>query len=591
MVMDDALNSSDDDRPASGSLIRDHWPVAALVALVFAAYFLRLTALPVCGEESRWAGAAREMIATGDWVTPRQQGTLFPERPPLGSWAMALVGLVRGRVDLVAIRLPTVLATLAMTLGIFAYARCWLSRTGSLAAAVAYATFGQVLQIGRLGESEALFTLFVGGALLAWHAGYMRRRNPVLVWCVGYALAALGALVKGPQAPVYFAAACTAFLVVKRDWRWLLGWGHAAGLACFAAIVGAWFVPFALGHWTAIDDIWAGLAQDRFTLDGLAKHVASYPLETFGCLLPWSPLLFVLAVPRVFRAVLAQRPQIVFLLVALAVTYPTVWLAAGARGRYYMPLYPLVAVLVGLAVEYCTSAAARPLGRAYWKHFQRGLAITVGVIGAGVVAGSLVAWDPLAKAAQPPTFLWLWIPGVSAASGLLVWCSRGLQSWRPQVAVLALGGFLALAASGVMINARLRGANNIDPRLAAIKQQLPAGQLVSLGRVYHRFAYSYETPIEQIPWPETAGQLPPGVEYFCFDRRPTDTAEARSTSDGRLSSTTSGTLPFEWEEVAEIACDPVHRDVPSRTVVIGRVRRQPSRETLLARPAARTTLR
>ncbi len=30
------------------------------------------------------------------------------------------------------------------------------------------------MQLGRLGESEALFTLFVGGSLLVWHAGYLQ---------------------------------------------------------------------------------------------------------------------------------------------------------------------------------------------------------------------------------------------------------------------------------------------------------------------------------------------------------------------------------------------------------------------------------
>ena len=87
-----------------------------------------------------------------------------------------------------------------------------------------------------------------------------------LTWSLGYSLAALGALAKGLQAPVYFVAASTCFWRCERDWRWLFGWGHLAGLACFAAIVGAWLVPFARDGWHAVDDIWAGLAQDRFTL-------------------------------------------------------------------------------------------------------------------------------------------------------------------------------------------------------------------------------------------------------------------------------------------------------------------------------------
>ena len=61
---------------------------------------------------------------------------------------------------------------------IYAYGRIFLTRRGALCAALAYATLGQVLQIGRLGESEALFSLLLASALLAWHAGYIRAWPP-----------------------------------------------------------------------------------------------------------------------------------------------------------------------------------------------------------------------------------------------------------------------------------------------------------------------------------------------------------------------------------------------------------------------------
>ena len=550
-----------------------HWEVAVLVLIVLGVYFTRISAAPVCGEESRWANAAREMITSGDWVVPRQQGTIFPERPPLGSWAMAAVGLVSGDVDLVAVRLPSALATLAIVLIIYFYAGLWMSRHAAFAAAASYATFGQVMQIGRLGESEALFTLFVGGSLLLWHACYLTQRSPQLAWTLGYSLAALGALVKGPQAPIYFVSVSCIFLIVQRDWRWLVCRAHLLGIVTFAALVGAWFVPFALNNWHAVDDIWAGLAQDRFTLDGLLKHVASYPIETFGCLLPWSPLLLGFLNPRVRRQIWSERPAMKFLVVALLVTYPSVWFAAGARGRYYMPLYPCLAVLIGLMIEHCTAKLASHGDRMFWRHFQRVSAITMGVVGSAIVVASSVPWQPLAQLSQSATFLWLWVPGVALAAGAMVWASRSESLPRPQIAVMTFCAFLALAHAGLLINLRLRGANDLEPTVAELKDRVVRGELVSLGRVYHRFAFVYDEPIRQVDWPLEAGDVPDDVEYFCFDRRPGDTPESRSGSDGRVPTSTPGTLPFAWEEVAEIPCDPVQRDVHNRSVVIGRRRR------------------
>src|SRR5579871_5349178 len=73
---------------------------ALLLALVVAAFFSRMTALSVRGEESRRGLIAREMLESGDWIVPRCQGVPLFSRPPLQNWLIALVAGVRGHVDL-----------------------------------------------------------------------------------------------------------------------------------------------------------------------------------------------------------------------------------------------------------------------------------------------------------------------------------------------------------------------------------------------------------------------------------------------------------------------------------------------------------
>ena len=302
--------------------------------------------------------AAREMLATGDWIVPRQQGRVFPERPPMTMWTIAAAGWMRGEVDAIAIRLPSVVGVVLTSLLIYGYTRALISQFAALAAALVYATFGQVLQIGRLGESESLFTLFLSASLLGWHLGYMRGWRPVAAWSLGFGFAALAALIKGPQAPVYFVAITAVYLALRRDWRWMFNWQYLAGGLVFVGIVAAWQIPFYLAtDWPTVVATWSGLAADRLYLGGLVKHFVTYPLETFACLLPWSPLLVALAkretrdAPRRCHGRLRRSCS-----VAVLVAYPTVWLAAGARGRYFMPLYPLVAVLIGIVIERCSTA-------------------------------------------------------------------------------------------------------------------------------------------------------------------------------------------------------------------------------------------
>ena len=153
-----------------------------VMLIVLAIYGSRLNVQSLMGEETRWATGAREMLATGDWIVPRQQGRVFPERPPMTMWAMAVTGWLRGDVDPIAIRLPSVIAVVLTSLLVYGYTRAFASTIAATVAAIAYATMGQVLQIGRQGESEALFALLVGASLLIWHLGYLRGWRPVVVW-------------------------------------------------------------------------------------------------------------------------------------------------------------------------------------------------------------------------------------------------------------------------------------------------------------------------------------------------------------------------------------------------------------------------
>src|SRR3989304_4188384 len=79
--------------------------VALVAVFVATIYGARLGRLPIVGEESRWATGAREMLSTGDWIVPRQQGQVFPERPPMTMWAIAVAGRLRGGVGPLPVRL------------------------------------------------------------------------------------------------------------------------------------------------------------------------------------------------------------------------------------------------------------------------------------------------------------------------------------------------------------------------------------------------------------------------------------------------------------------------------------------------------
>ena len=68
-------------------------------------------------DEGRYAEIPREMVASGDWITPRLQGFKYFEKPALQYWLTAATYTVFGVSNMTA-RLTTVVAGFACILWI-----------------------------------------------------------------------------------------------------------------------------------------------------------------------------------------------------------------------------------------------------------------------------------------------------------------------------------------------------------------------------------------------------------------------------------------------------------------------------------------
>lgn len=548
----------------------------ALLALVAAIYFSRVTQLTIRGEESRRARVACEMLETGDWIVPREQGRVFADRPPLANWTIAASMWTLGSYGALAVRLPTILATLLTTLLVYGYSRTFLSAAGALAAGAAYATFGQILQLGFLAETEATLTLLVGASLLVWHWGYSRRWPTGAVWVCGYALAGLAALTKGPQGPVYFLATTWLYLALRKDWRFLFSPWQLAGLTSAAALVAAWQIP--LMRSVSVEDalkIWGHHATARFDYSQVgmvARHLFEFPLEILGCLLPWSIWLAVFLRRRGRQAQPSASDNLLFLSLAIGVAFPTCWLAPQARGRYFMPLYPCFAPLVGLAIERAMLAACTDGLRQFWRRFQIGVAATALAAAAGVGLATCLGRS-VSPLAQPVGFAIVY--GVACLLiCALAWQARDVAAsdWRAPGAILATTAFLGLTYSGVFTNVLIGVSEDTASRVAALKKTIPPGeQLVSLGWAHHSFMYHYGQPVPRLDLPDVEGAT--GTEEGTVHTSATD----RSTAEDftwfcfhRMRGQKMLELPFDWEPVAEISCDRNHHVEPKEKMVVGR---------------------
>lgn len=585
------------DSTRSGRRRRIALEVLALVALVGLSHFTRLGDLPLLGEEGRRGRSAINMIETGDWIVVRNQDVVFPDRPPMTNWLIAGAGLARGAVDLVAIRLPSSLAVLLTALLLYGYCRRLGSSFEALAAAAVYVTCGQVLQLGRLGESEAVFVLFVAAALLLWHLGFALGWPPTLAWSLGYALTALAALTKGLQAPVYFVGATAAFLLWNRRWRWLFGWGQWIGAGVFLAIVLAWQIPYYLAtDWPSVVGTWFAVVGPRLAPSNLLAHLATFPLEILASLLPWSPVLLLAASPAVRAGLRAsdlpeRGSRVTFLVAAIAVTFPTVWLSAGAKPRYYMPLYPLIAISIAMILVCCVAGHGRtdlertPPAARLWRRWLTAADLVVFLLLALVALAHVLPETSLGD--LRPSGGWLvaiLLAGVAAIGATRFARSRP-GSRSAAAAVLLVAAFVAMFHGGSVVTQLVARRQDPGPAVASLRARLPGTpELVSFGPIHTKFLYYWGDLVPETPWPRTLADLPPDVEYFSFDRRPWHTEESRLVTRGMEEWTTPGALPFVWEELGVVDCGRKPMDPPDAEVVVGRVVRDAEGRPVPASP-------
>lgn len=544
-----------------------------VLLLALGIYWTRPATLTIRGEESRWANVAREMIERGDWIVPREQGVVFPNRPPLANWAIALSMLAFGDGETFAVRFPALLATLLTSLVIYTCGRSFLNRFGALVAAAGYASMGQVMQIGRHAETEPLFTLFTAGALLGWLACYVQDRRPWVTWTTGYSLAALAALTKGPQGPIYFVASTWLYLLIY-DRGFLVRRGHVIGMAAFVAILAAWQVPYYLAtDLSATMKIWGGESANRFVATSSAealKHLVRFPLEVFNCTLPWSGLLLCF-IDRGLRAKLgAAKKPVIFLTLAIVVCIFPLLLAQEARGRYFMPLYPCIALLCGAAAQAALVLNRQAAAQKIWRGAMR-LTMVIPIIVATYVVWQSTPSANWLPALRNPTAAQTW-PIIAltlvAAAGLIWFCRRAIadsdatQPYRAATqAIVAAAVFYGVAFTGVAVNSLESYSYDTRSDLTRTVGKLPAdAKLVSFSLVHHLFAYhlatSSERHVELVPTPTPDAAPRTDWDYFCFNVTEFDPVLLP--------------LPFAWEQVDVVTVDRNRYDRPRSFVVVGR---------------------
>src|SRR5450755_2492687 len=194
------------------------------------------------GVEGQFAGGAREMLSTQQWLLPTNDGVPRLQTPPLVYWLIILSYKIFG-VTAMAARLPIAIAMIASIALTFLIgerlAGYW---RGFAAGLIQLCSSGEFL-LGRAVTPEPVFSAFIAGAIFCAVCGYQRRQFR-RAWFAGFWFcASLACLSKGVEGLCYLAGVCVLLAIFFREaclrFRFLLHWTY---LLLFIVIVAPWYI-------------------------------------------------------------------------------------------------------------------------------------------------------------------------------------------------------------------------------------------------------------------------------------------------------------------------------------------------------------
>ena len=328
-----------------------------LFATLLAVYFVATAGLRplVSPDEGRYLSIARDMLVTGDWVTPRLNGIPFLDKPILFYWLAAGSMALFGQTPFAMRLVPAVMGVVAC-LAIGRLGERLFGRTAGLLAGTALATM-PLFYLGAHFASmdvEVAFwiTLTLVCALAAIESPDARARGRL--WLGAWACAALGVLTKGLIGVVLPALVVGAWLLVTRRWSVLAQARPGAGLALFAAIALPWFVAVQLRNPVFFDYFFVFQHFTRYTGGNFnnAEPAWFFVAVLAVALLPWTAL-----APQAgaylaaeLRGQPARREALWFVLLWAAVIVVFFSLPRAKPVGYILPAVPPLALLAGLVL-------------------------------------------------------------------------------------------------------------------------------------------------------------------------------------------------------------------------------------------------
>ncbi|PYS96572.1 MAG: hypothetical protein DMF50_04080 [Acidobacteria bacterium] len=469
-------------------------------------------------DEGRNAEVAREMLATGDFVTPHIDGARYLDKPPAFFWVVAASYTLLG-VDELAARLPSALFALAGIALTAWFARRHGGARAGMAAGAVLALSPLCMIFGRLVIFDMMLIFFMtAAAMAAFEAMEGDGARARLAGAVFFSAAGIGTITKGPVALLVPLLVAVAWSLVRRRPGLLRRLGFGTGLAIYAAIVLPWLALVAARNpgyleYAILGENLGRIVSNRFQT---ARPWHFYLTVILPGLFPWIVFALVAwarqarrarreglrrSLGEVLNETVPVRRAALFAAVWFWVIYGFFSLVASKRPSYMLPCAAPIALATGLL--WAAALGGTPQQRERGDEAASDLA-------AGAVAVAAIGLLLALGVALVPH-----LPALTAA-GTASGASRFefVRQRAPLLHRTAAG--LALVSGLLLATARARRGTRRRPGLAFAAAALMVAVLVPLSRA--AFGYVEASRSARPVSAFLATRLGPDDVVICFDQ-------------------------------------------------------------------------
>ncbi|HAM49190.1 MAG TPA: hypothetical protein DCP92_00265 [Nitrospiraceae bacterium] len=302
-------------------------------------------------DEAVFATATKEMVQSGNWITPTYNGKNRYDKPILFYWLMAIPYKIFG-INEFSARVPSAVAASLLVPALFLFIRRFENEEKALYATLSFTLSIYFLLYSHAAVTDMTLTLFITLSLICFYLSVIEEKSGRINWYIYgfYLFSALAFLTKGLIGMVFPFAIALIYLFITEGLRGIQKAISLKGAVLFVVVSAPWYViEFMINGNEFVQQFFIKHHFIRYTevISGHTGPLYYYIPVLIGGLFPWVAFL-----PAGIRSVFRGKERLgLFAFIWMVVVIVFFSLSTTKLPNYILPAIPATSILISFGMD------------------------------------------------------------------------------------------------------------------------------------------------------------------------------------------------------------------------------------------------